>query len=299
MKFLFNPLQLLTFILSFSLLLIISCNKERSQGSDEEQQAEASRVSSEADSEAEIVFNGLFDDAIGVNTEVGIGGTGVFGRIFACPDVTVIRLNSPAPFPVKIVLDFGATGCMGNDGHLRKGKIIAEYSGPLLIPGASATAIFDGFYLDSTKVEATYKITNISPAIPTTPPTRQFRVEVNGAKLIRPSGSFIDWTSVKVITQIAGLDTGVPTDDVFKIEGNAHGKVKRGPLVVAWESLITEPLVKRFDCRRWIVRGKVRTVRATSPVTGPWVAVLDFGTSGCDNRATITINGILHQITLP
>ncbi len=33
-------------------------------------------------------FNGIFDDAFGVNDEVGIAGTGIFGRVTACPDVT-------------------------------------------------------------------------------------------------------------------------------------------------------------------------------------------------------------------
>jgi len=95
-----------------------------------------------------------------------------------------------------------------------------------------------------------------------------------------------------------GFVTNTPLDDIFRIEGNARGKVKRGNLLVLWESNITEPLVKRFNCR-WIIKGRVRTVRANTATTGPWVAVMDFGTGNCDNQATITINGVVHQITLP
>jgi len=299
MKSRFNQTQLVTLSFFFSLLMIVSCQKENSQsGSEQQQEIEASKVSSESDSESEMVFNGIFDDAMGVNDEVGMGGIVIFGRKTACPDVTIVRLNAPAAFPVKIILDFGVDGCRGNDGHLRRGKIVTVYTGRLLYPGSIATTTFDGFYFDSTKVEGTHKITNTSPPTNTQPPSRHFTADVIDAKLTRRNGDFSEWNSHKVITQLEGFGTLMPLDDIFKVEGNARGKVKRGPLVVLWESAITEPLVKRFNCR-WIVKGRIRTVRANTPVTSPWVAVLDFGTGTCDNQAVITINGVSHQITLP
>lgn len=299
MKFRLNLAQLVSLTFFFSLLLFTSCQKENSQnGSDEQQQMEASKASSEADGESEIVFNGVFDDAIGVNDQVGIGGTGVFGRPTACPDVTVIHLNSPAFFPVKVILDFGVGGCVGNDGHLRRGKVITVYSNRLLIPGATAVTEFDGFYFDSTKVEGRHQITNTSPSVTTQPPIRRFNVDVTNAKLTKPNGNFVEWESHKVITQIEGLNTNIPIDDVFKVEGHANGRVKRGALIVLWQSEITEPLIKRFNCR-WIVKGRVRTLRANTNTTSPWVAILDFGPGTCDNHAVITINGVSHQITLP
>ena len=299
MKLRLNLTQLVTSAFFFSLLMVTSCQKENSQtGRDDEQQIEASRVSSEADGESESVFNGIFDDAMGVNDEVGIVGTGIFGRVAACPDVTVVRLNPNAAFPVKIIFDFGANGCVGRDGHLRKGKIFTVYTARLITPGASATTTFEGFYFDSTKVEGTHKITNTSPSVTTQPATRQFKADVIDGKLTKPSGNFIEWNSHKTITQTEGIGSTLPLDDIFRVEGSARGKVKRGNLIVIWESNITEPLIKKFSCR-WISKGKVRTVRASTSANSPWVAVLDFGGGTCDNQATITINGILHQITLP
>ncbi len=277
----------------FSFLLIFTaCQKENSQsGTDNEQEVEAAKASSEADGDAEIVFNGVFDDAMGVNDEVGIAGTGIFGRVTACPDVLIERLGLPNAFPVKITLDFG-TGCTGRDGHFRKGKIITTYTNRLIIPGAMATTIFDGFYFDTIKVQGQHKITNTSQI-----GSRQFTVDIIDAKLTNPSGNFIDWESHKVITQIEGLGTNIPLDDIFRIEGHSNGKVKRDNLIVLWESNITEPLVKRFNCR-WIVKGKVRTVRRNAASNTPWFALLDFGNGNCDNQATITINGVTFQITL-
>ena len=300
MKLKFNPFQLITLSFFFSLLMIASCQKENSQtSSEDEQEVTASQVSSEADAEAEVVFNSVFDDAIGVNDEVGIGGTGVFGRLNACPEVTIVRLNPPDAFPVRVILDFGNVGCTGPDGHFRKGKVITTYTGRLLAPGATATTIFEGFYVDSVKVEGTHKITNSSPAIAIVPPPRQFTVDVIDGKLTKPSGNYVHWNSHKVINQIEGLATpNLPIDDIFKIDGNSRGQVKRGNLLVGWESNITESLYKRFNCR-WISKGRIRTVRINTPSNTPWVAVLDFGAGTCDNKATLTINGRTIQITLP
>jgi hypothetical protein len=295
MKFSIKSSQLISFILFFSLLLVISCGKETSQTMTEEQQElEASTVSSESDAEAEIVFNDVFDDAMGVNNEVGIEGTGTLNRITPCYTITVTRLNPPDLFPVRIVIDFGTTGCRGLDGHFRRGKIITEYTGGrLIVPGAMAVTTFEGFYVDSIKVEGTHKIKNTSTS---NTADRQFTVDVVGARLTRPSGNYTEWHNHKVITQIEGQITVAPLDDIFRIEGTAGGKVKRGALIAAWESNILEPLFKKFSCR-WIVKGKIRTVRGINTNTR-WIAVLDFGNGNCDNEATITINGVSRQITL-
>ncbi|MBI5856376.1 MAG: hypothetical protein HZB42_01900 [Sphingobacteriales bacterium] len=300
MKYRFNPLQLVILSLFFGLLMIVSCTKERSQsGSDDEQEITASQVSGESDAEAEIIFNGIFDDAMGVSDEVGMAGTGIFGRVNACPTVTVVHLNPPSVFPIKVILDFGPNGCVGNDGHLRKGKIIIVYTNRLVYPGASATTVFEGFYFDSVHVEGTHKITNTTNPVNTTPAhPRQFTVDVINAKLSFPNGNFTEWNSHKVITQFEGQGTNDPRDDQFKVEGSAYGKVKRGALLVVWESNIIEPLIKRFNCR-WIVKGKIKTIRRNLAVNSPWVAVLDFGNGTCDNQAILTINGVPHQITLP
>jgi hypothetical protein len=295
MKARFNPTQFAVLSFFFGLLIVTSCSKENSRSaSTDAQEVTASQVSSESDGQAELVFNNLFDDAMGVSDEVGMSGTGIFGRTLSCPSVTLTHLNPPSVFPIRVVLDFGNTGCTGNDGRLRSGKINIEYTGRLLYPGSIATTTFDGFYIDSVHVEGTHKITNTSNG--TT--NRQYTVTVRDAKLTRPNGDYTKWKSDKVITQIEGLSTADFHDDVFSITGSASGQALKGNLLTGWESSITEPLVKRFTCH-WIVKGKIRTVRINTVPTSPWVAILDFGNLTCDNQAVITINGVPHQITLP
>ena len=295
--------------LSIACVVILgACSKEKSDSADD-QEVEVSMVSSESDAEAEMVFNGVFDDAMGVSDEVGMGGIGIFGRSAmgptggndqngrpdACFTITVTHPNN-TPFPVRVVIDFGNVPCMGPDGHTRRGRIVNEYTNRLTVPGAIATSTFQDFYFDSIRVQGTHKITNTSPI--TTPPSRQFTVQVINAKLTRPNGNYIEWNSNKTVTQIEGLNTpDFPRDDVFQIIGNSHGRATRGTLLVGWESHVVEPLIKKFLCR-WIVRGTVRTVRGNSTSNNQWVALLNFGNGHCDNQAVITINGVSHQITL-
>ncbi len=279
-------------------LSIAGCNKNNDSNEQDALEAQYAQVTSESDNEAEIIFNDVFDDVLGVNDEVGVGGTGIFGRPNSCPTVTITRLGAPNLFPVRITMDYGTGGCVGRDGRTRRGKVIAVYTNRLIVPGAMATTGFDGFYVDSTLVEGIHKITNTGSGQLGTPPAFQYTVQVTGGKLTRPSGSFVQWNSNKVITQTEGMATAAPIDDWFKIEGNSVGQVSRLGRTFQFESTITEPLIKKFSCR-WLVKGILRTVRTNALNPTGWAAVLNFGTGNCDNLATITINGVVRQITLP
>jgi len=115
MKPKFSLTQLIT---TAFLLMIFSCTKENSQdGTVTQQEEQASMASSESDGEAELVFNGIFDDAMGVSDEVGMAGTGIFGRTYStntgvsidvqrltgCQTVTITHPNSTV-FPVESLL---------------------------------------------------------------------------------------------------------------------------------------------------------------------------------------------------
>lgn len=297
----FAALLLLTLLIS-----ITSCKKEASELSDAEAK-EFGQATSESDAEAEATYDDVFDNVMGVNTEVGIGGTGIFGQanpqygeelisgvggtdtVPACVTVTVTRLNPPAAFPVKVVIDFGA-GCTGRDGRLRKGKIISVYTGRMIVPGSVVETTFDGYYVNGIHVQGVHRAENKS--------TSQhwiFAITVRNGKLTKPNGNYTQWNSTKTITQIEGNGTPLyPLDDVFSIKGESNGTVKRDTTLFQWaaRTLPDHPLIKRFACR-WIVKGKIAIRRTNSDV-----AVIDYGAGQCDNKATITINGVSFEITL-
>src|SRR3984893_19508769 len=67
-------IAIFTIMISF-----LSCQKEGSSVShaDNEQFAQAA---SESDAESEAIFDDVFDNVMGVNAEVAVGGTGVFAQ---------------------------------------------------------------------------------------------------------------------------------------------------------------------------------------------------------------------------
>jgi len=292
----------------FVSLLMISCKKEQSGSMSPAEEEQAANYSSQSETENEVVFNDVFDNVMGVNSEVGIGGTGIFGRVAtsgremnldslpSCTQVSIILLNAPARFPMKIIIDFG-TGCIGRDGHKRSGKIITEYTGRLIEPGNSATTRFEGFKFDSISVQGIHKITNTTS---TGSNQRQFTIDITDAKLTKPNGDYSLWSNHRVITQIEGNGTPqLPQDDIFKITGSAHGKIKHGDLIYTWQSEIIEPLIKKFTCH-WISKGVVRVKRETLPDNSQWVATLNYGQGDCDYFATLTIGTqVPRTIELP
>lgn len=306
-----NLTKSLTRILSITclmgLLFMASCKKEGSSTGTAAEQEEFASAVAEADAENEVIFDDVFDNVMGVDTEVGLGGTGVFGGAnnnagfgeemiseangtdtTRCFTVTYTQLNAPNRFPLKIVIDFGTGGCVGRDGRTRSGKIITVYTGPLFVPGNSSTTTFEGYKVGDISVEGTHKVINNS-----TPNIKKYTVQVIGAKLSKPNGNFSQWNSERTISQIEGLGTPLfPLDDVFKIEGASNGSVKRGDKFFQWSTIIQEPLVKKFVCR-WFVKGIIVMRKSNAPV-----AELNFGSGSCDNKATLTVNGQVKEITL-
>jgi len=248
-----------------------------------------------------------------VSPTVGIGGTGIFektntapnignGRelgldsVPSCVKITYTILNPGHDFPLKIVIDFGA-GCPGRDGHVRSGKVIIVYTGRLVNPGSSATTTFDGFKFDDISVQGKHVITNTTGSTAGSN-MLQFTVDVTDAKLSKPNGNYSTWNSHRVFTQVEGNATPLPIDDVLTITGSATGRVKHGDMLYGWQSEITEPLRKRFTCH-WISKGIIRVKRESLSNTSIWVAALNYGNGSCDFNATLTINGVVHNIELP
>jgi hypothetical protein len=279
-------------------LVFSSCKKQDDDSTGSSGKEEFATATSESDAAAEVVFDDVFNNVMGVSSEVGIGGTGVFGRVdvssgrvegvdtTSCYIVTTKQLSA-IRFPLQITIDFG-TGCTDRFGRTRKGKIIVVYTGHLFIPGNSATTSFDGYYLDDIKVEGSHKLTNTG-----TTDKKSYTTQVINAKLSQSNGNYIQWNSEKTIAQIEGGATPlIAIDDAYNITGQAGGSVQMDGKYFQWSTAITAPLTKRFTCR-WIAKGTLSLKKGSDAV-----AVLDYGSGSCDNKATFTVNGVVHEITL-
>lgn len=282
-----------------SLLVFGACKKSNDTQSNDEVEVQQATASSEADAQADVLFNDVFDNVMGVNDDVAFGGeVGVFARTSntqareegadSTPHCLTVTISPSAmgAFPKTVTLDFG-TGCTGRDGHTRRGRIITVYTGRMTVPGSKTTTRFDGFYTDSIRVEGTHIIQNIS-----TSNNRIFFIRVENGKLSLPSKNYIAWNSIKTRTQIEG--NGSPLyvrDDVYNSIGNSNGTVKRNDINNQWSAEIIEPVIRKFTCS-WAVKGQIRITGNTK------TSLLDYGNGTCDDQATLTINGNIHSITL-
>jgi len=294
-------------LLTIVTLMLFSCKKENTNAV-EQKEIELSQFASEGDAFSEQSFSHVFDDVMGMSDEVGVMGSGIFGREYGidtvqrCFTVRIERPLAPQAFPMIVTITFPQSGCMGPDGRVRRGQIKTVYTNRLMIPGAESVTNFLNYSVDSVTVGGTYKIKNIVDPVQIMifPPqyNHKWLVTVVGGRLGYPNGDVVEWNSTKTIEQIEGSHTPILRDDVFKKTGNSSGQSVRGLRTTSWLSEITEPLIRKNTCR-WIVKGKIRTVRRNLSNTSPWISILDFGNGMCDNQATLNINGNIRTITLP
>src|SRR5512143_1971686 len=80
MKIVTVPTRLLTAIFLLAIVIVFSCKKETSGTLTSQDEEQANRAATQSDAEAQNVFDGVFDDVLGVNKDVAMGGTGIFGR---------------------------------------------------------------------------------------------------------------------------------------------------------------------------------------------------------------------------
>lgn len=279
------------------LMVLVSCKKDNNTTAANNPDPALTMDAAQSEDNASSQFNDVFNITMGINSsdageDIGLGtGSNVIYRTTGidsssrCYTVTVVP-KIAHEFPKTITLDFG-TGCMGKDGKMRSGKIVTIFTGPIFIPGSKTSTTFIDYNVDSFKIEGTYTAENTSTS-------NNFAWEVNvinGKVTNTQNGSWTQWNSVRSHKQIKGNGTPFYTsDNVFQVTGNSKGTRSNGN---SWTSEITQPVIRKNSCH-WRVKGEITYSRNSNTKT----AVLDYGDGNCDNKATLTINGVIHDITL-
>ena len=148
------------------------------------------------------------------------------------------------------------------------------------------TITFRNYYVNRVHLEGSKVISNLSD-----PPAHKWSVQVVGGKVTFPSGRGYTYQSIKVKTQVGGMDTRIVRDDVYEFTGRSQTEFTNGLLI----TLNTEtPLVKKVSCP-WISDGKLKIK------INDRVLFLDYGfpTDGqCDNKALLTWNNGNNQLLI-
>ncbi|HET9745283.1 MAG TPA: hypothetical protein VFP97_06210 [Chitinophagaceae bacterium] len=289
-----NRISISALVFIFATMLF-SCQKDFSSANNQTVSEDEAASYSEESSMAEASF----DDAEGIATmaadeegnasEYGINGRG-FSPSFIelraiignCATITVSPNDST--YPKTIILDFGS-GCLGLDGKFRSGAIVIHLTAPLRRPGSVVTITFRNYFVNRVHLEGTTIFSNLSHL-----PVHKWSVQVVGGRVTFPTGRGWSYQSLKVKTQVAGMDTRMVRDDVYEITGRSQTEFNSGLTI----TLNTEtPLVKKVLCP-WISDGKLKIK------INDRVLFLDYGfpnNGQCDNKALLTWNnGSNHRV---
>jgi hypothetical protein len=195
------------------------------------------------------------------------------------PTLDTLDVNADGAYdngPVTFQIDYGTVGCAGADGIVKTGKINIT------------TAKRWSQYNNTITVELVgYKYGNISyTGTVTISKPDSVTIITNVINGHCTDGTWnIDYSCSKTMKQIAGYSTKSDlTDDAYSIYGTSNG-VNRESRAFSTSISSSTPIVKYANCK-WISSGVIEVTPS-----GLSARSVDFGSGGCDDDATFTVDG--------
>jgi hypothetical protein len=185
-----------------------------------------------------------------------------------------------------LTITFDQNGCVGRDGRVRRGQIVAVFSGQHRQAGSSVTITLVGFSVNSNAHTGTRTITYTGNGV--------YTLDVQNASVTTAQGTAA-WSSQRTYTQTAGQGTRSILDDEYSVTGSVTGTNRRG---VSYTATIQQPLKKVFQrgCARLFTAGTVEINTSREKTL-----LLNYdptGTQACDNIVSITVNGRTRTLQL-
>lgn len=200
--------------------------------------------------------------------------------IWSCATVTVRRNDTTR----IIVIDFGEEGCEGEDGRVRKGKIITSVRTSFQKSGSRSTTTFEDYQVNGVKLSGTRIVTNVTE--PGQAPRQ--RIQVIAGQLTFPDETTILWETDRIREWSAGFDTPLRlNDDVVRIVGNYEGKNRED---VNFSAQTLEPVVYRTACRLQGIRRPTAGVVIYSSDNREQDLVVDYGDGTCDREISVSVS---------
>ncbi|MEO6316409.1 MAG: hypothetical protein ABIU63_05275 [Chitinophagaceae bacterium] len=267
-----------------SSLLFTSCKKDASKDSDVESAENSSLAEASFDDVATISDQAALGGSVNMRVAGDASASREEGSLGSgCASVTFDTVTVPH----LITIDFGAANCVCNDGRTRRGKILVGYSGRYKDAGTVINISFNNYFVNDNQLTGTKKITNqgLNAA-----GNLVYKIEVDGSVVKANGAGTITWVSTRQREWTAGASTPlVLSDDAYSITGTATGTNASGK---SYSFTITSPIVRKMSCH-YIESGVIDITPEGKPTR-----TLDYGSTGCDANATVTILGYSFPITL-
>lgn len=199
----------------------------------------------------------------------------------SCATITINPFDYTT-FPKSIIVDYGTTNCLCDDGFYRKGKLNITITGWLKDSGAIYTTIPENYYVNNQLVQGEHVITNLGKD------TNQHWVyKVDADIQITVPDGIIHHIIHRNNTWIAGDSTLLNKfDDEWLVSGNGNGTTTNG---TAYTFNILNPLLIKGNCQ-WITAGILQIN------CGGYTVNIDYGSGDCDGIAILSYNGQNYTI---
>jgi hypothetical protein len=267
-----------------SAILFSSCKKDAATDDDVESAQDNALAESSFNDVTTITDQAAYSGSVNMRVAGSSSADKEDGSLgSACATVSVDTVSSPH----IITIDFGTTNCLCNDGRYRRGKIMASFTGRYKDAGTVISISFSNYFVNDNQLTGTKKITNngLNAA-----GHLVYKIEVNGSVIKANGAGTATWISTRQREWIAGSATPlILNDDVYSITGSASGTTAKGK---SYTISITTALVRKMSCR-WFESGVLDVTPQNKPTR-----TLDYGNTGCDANATVTISGHTFPIVL-
>lgn len=226
----------------------------------------------------ENLFNDVFSqssNAVIKAQDSASGNKSTRATMASCATITITPFDLTT-FPKTIVVDFGTTNCLCDDGRYRRGKINIVTTGWFRDSGTVITITPQDYYVNDNKVEGQKVITNNGK---NSAGNWNFDIVVHGT-VITSEGTFT-WNCTRNHEWIEGYNTVFnPWDDVFLIRGQAEGTNINGE---DYQVQVINPLRIARSCK-WVTAGLLRII------SGGHTLDINYGDGNCDGTIVITLD---------
>lgn len=307
-------LILTSFVLA-SAVLMTSCKKKETETPDTDTSAASDNNT------AEWVAN----DAITMGGQASETGSVSYRQAY--PNSVLASCATVTVDPTNKIITVNFPGGVCNDGHVRSGTLIYNYSGSTngatfyRNPGFNCTLTSQNYVVDGNAVVVTHTVTNTTPVNFTSPTLMTWTVSSHVQVTKVNNGGTVTWSATRTHTLLntyattyAGTNYPAAYTDqntvidwphaIVSFSGSASGTTAKGE---SYSFNITSPLIVNMNCtpdpnkpsRHPIVQGAFDFTPGSKGTRH-----VDFGSGTCDMTCTVTItaNGKTYgpyTITLP
>jgi hypothetical protein len=248
--------------LSISAFIFTSCQRERDTDITE--------------GEETAMMDNNNNDVVAILDQASTGQLSQFKKERGCATITIDSISTPR----KITVDFGATNCLCLDGKNRRGQIICTYTGKYKDANSVHSITYNNYFINDNQLKGYKTVTNNGLNAANNP---NYTIDTKDTVIKANNAGTVTWQSVRNREYVAGYNTPIWSDDMFKVSGSGSGTRANGN---AWAMTITTPLMIDHNCKYKIISGEVQI-----QPQGKALRVLNYGAGTCDNTATLTING--------